>query len=115
MKESYRISKILKKLTGINLKGSQRDPEISGEAKKQSDTYYSSRKHAGHIHKTANRKDRSDPRKEELRKKFVVYQKEIQAGRLLNAEKRPDPPGKILKLPVIRKEMKLEKPMESDD
>ncbi len=104
LKDSYRIGKILKKITGLKFLSSQQGPKISPAAKQSASAYTQNRK------ATSNRsieKPQSVP-KEEVKDKYIRYQKEVEAERLLGSNYKPKQPGKILKLPTNREEISFE-------
>ena len=101
MKDSYRIGKILKKLTGLKFFNSQQTSEISDTAKSKAASYHASRK------KTVATPDKLEDGAS-AGDKYVRYQKELEASRLLNKPVEAVRPGTILKLPVDRKELKFD-------
>lgn len=100
MKDSYRIGNILKKLTGLKFRGSQKDPDVSEKAKQYavSSSYkkQSSTKTSEGSGKKSNRGKKNE---------YIQYQKEYEASKLLGTESEIKKPGRILKLPVNRKEL----------
>lgn len=104
LKDSYRINKILKKITGIKFVGKQNKPDISETAQKSVSKYQQSKSRV-----SSQQRDQSKIQKSELSDKdrYVQYQKEVEAERLVGSGVQPDQPGKILKLPVNRKEIDL--------
>lgn len=103
LKDSYRINKILKKITGIKFAGKQTAPDISETAKKTASDYQKSK---GRI-KTHKGGDQNTERASSVKERYVQYQKEVEAERLIGSGVQPDQPGRILKLPVNRKEIDL--------
>ena len=98
MKDSYRISKLLKRISGIKFIKSHQSAEVSDQGKQQSDTYYQTHQKPPVI---------KEPEAVQVpsQEKYVQYQKEVEAAKLLNKPVGVKQPGKILKLPVDRKEI----------
>ncbi len=101
-KESYRIGKILKKLTGIKFLKSKQTSEISISGKTKADTHLRKRAETTTTQKSSSSSIDSTPPHVD---KYLRYQKELEASNLLGSENKPKPPGRIPKLPTGRKEM----------
>lgn len=96
-KNSYKINKILKKLTGIPFLKAKQTIDLSKEGKEKSRQFTSSEKHP-----PSQGLQKADGSYTDL---FVRYQRELEACRALGTETKPSPPGRILKLPTGRKEL----------
>lgn len=102
MKDTYRIGKILKKLTGLKFRSSQKDPDISNQGKNYSKSYFSAKAASRQsIDSKSSLQNETDAQKE----KYIKYQKECKAHELMGSTAKPKQPGRILKLPVNRKEL----------
>ncbi len=99
-KESYRIGKILKKLTGIKFIKSKQTSDISQDGANQAAAYRQKKKTSQHKNKPEAM--RPLPAHED---KFVRYQKELEASKLLGGKSKPSSPGRIPKLTTGRKEI----------
>ena len=83
-KESYRIGKILKKLTGIKFIKSKQTSDISKDAADQATAYQQKKK----ISQNKNTPDTENPAQAH-EDKFVRYQKELEASKLLGGKSKP--------------------------
>ncbi len=99
-KESYRIGKILKKLTGIKFIKSRQTSDISKNGANQSTAYQQKKKPSQSINKPV---EGNPPTAHE--DKFVRYQKELEASKLMAGKAKPKSPGRIPKLTTGRKEI----------
>ncbi len=104
LQESYRIGKILKKLTGLKFTKSRQKSNLSPRGKEKSESFYASREPIKKV--PAKNQSESGVKKGE-HNRFVQYQKELQAERLMGQEPSAKAPGKILKLPLNRKELMI--------
>jgi hypothetical protein len=102
VKDSYRIGNILKRLTGIKFLKSRQTATLSKNGKEKAKTYLSSHSRANPLRRRLPHAADPAPEKKEA---YIRYQQEIEAAKLLNPEKKPQPPGRILKLPTGRKEL----------
>ncbi len=100
MKDSYRISKILQKLTGFKFLSQKHQPDLSQKGQERAADYYSDKRMVKNIKKI-------DELSSKNAGKYIQFQKETEAGRLLKSDYKPKNPGKILKLPTNRSEIKL--------
>lgn len=101
-KDSYKIGKVLQKLTGIKFLKTKQTVDLSREArsKSQKKGAYS----ASNKRKSQEIKDRSSEGKK-YTDQYVHFQKEVEANKLLGIKEKLTPPGRILKLPVRRREL----------
>lgn len=99
VKESYRISQILKKLTGLTFHGAQHLPEITEKAREKAEAYLSRHKPTEKPHRASH----SGKKTNEERDRYIQYQRQVTAEKLIGSGNIPQPPGRILKLPVTRK------------
>jgi hypothetical protein len=102
LKESYRIGKILKRLTGIKFLKSKQTSEISLNGKTKADSYI--RKKAKGTSRQQSSSSSTETHSSHV-DKYLHYQKELEAVNLMGSERKPKPPGRIPKLPTGRKEM----------
>jgi hypothetical protein len=102
--DSYRIGKILKKLTGLKFIKSRQASDLSSNGKEKAETYYSTRQAIRTLRPTDHRKKEE---KKEPDNRYLQHQKEVQAQRLMGKKEDSKAPGEILKLPVDRKELML--------
>ncbi|MBU2509901.1 hypothetical protein KJ966_01120 [bacterium] len=98
MKDSFRIGKILKRITGLKFFNTRQTSTISDAGKAKAESYYATHKKTKVLQKKSQGESSS-------KDKYIRYQKELEASRLLNKSIQPGKTGKILKLPVTRKEL----------
>ncbi len=103
MKDSYRVGKILKKLTGLKFLTSRQTSDISKDGKKKAQSLAVSQNSVKSPYKLALFHQRN--KLEKQNDKFTQYQKEVEAEKLLGSKNKPESPGRILKLPTGRKEI----------
>ncbi len=99
MKDSFQIGKILKKITGIKFFNTRQTSTISEAGKAKAESYFDSHEKIK-VLRTDNQGESP------VKDKYIRYQKELEASRLLNKGDKPADSGKILKLPDTRKELK---------
>ncbi len=97
VKNTYQLSKILKRLVKFKLaRNPQQKAVISSKGRQQAKELYSDRNPAATLHK---KNPAADSKSAEESEKYLEFQKEVQARRLLKSDYQPKNPGKILKLP----------------
>ena len=100
-KESYRMAKILKKLTGLKFLKSAQSADISDSGKGKSRKYQQK--------KITKKSSKSSPGKKiplhRHEDRFVRYQKELEAAKMMGSEFKPKNPGRIPKLRTGRKDI----------
>ncbi len=101
MEKSYRVGKILRKLTGLKFVGSQSAPNLSKKGKKRANQHYASNKPI-EILRTEEKTSETESEK----KKYIQFQREVTATKLHKSDFQPKKPGEILKLPENRWEKK---------
>ena len=104
MKDSYRIGKILKRLTGLKFVKVKQSSDISQNGLEKSEDYYSSRPSIKTLHKTKEAGKGPIVGSADI---YLSHRKEMEAERLMGKQPEIEPPGKILKLPTDRKELML--------
>ncbi len=97
MEKSYRVGKILKKLTGLKFVGQKNKPNLSENGKRRSHDYYASN---ASISVIQAEEDKSEENSE--KKKYIQFQREVEATKVHKSDFKPEKPGKILKLPENR-------------
>jgi len=102
VEKSYRVGKILKKLTGIKFIGTKNKPELSKSGKQRADQHYASN---APISTLRNEDEESDENTE--KKKYIQFQREVEAAKLYKSDFKPEKPGEILKLPENRWQKKI--------
>ncbi len=101
MEKSYRVGKILKKLTGLKFVGSKSKPDLSENGKKRSGNYYASNTSISIL-----QAEKEESKTDSEKKKYIQFQREVEAAKLHKSDFRPEKPGEILKLPENRWEKK---------
>ena len=94
---TYRISRILKRLLGFGFADSFQKGDVSPEGLQQAKDYSSSHGPISLLHPNGETAE-GDPGPSE----YIQYQKELQAKRHLDSPHQPKIPGKILRLPPQR-------------
>lgn len=102
MKDSYRIGRILKRLTGIRFLKSKQTALPSKIGLEKAKAYLTDHKPPKNLQQHPLQSAELPAGKKE---EYLRYQQEIEALKLLNTEQKPQPPGRILKLPTGRKEL----------
>ena len=92
---TYRISRILKRLLGYGFGDSFLKSDVSSEGMRQAKEYTLDNGPIPLLHPSGERKnDRPVPNDD------LQYQKELQAQKHLDSSQEPQTPGKILRLPL---------------
>jgi hypothetical protein len=101
LKESYRIGKILRKLTGIKFLKSKQTSQISQAGRHHADEYLQKKNNTGQSRSKSDVTSPSPTHED----KYLRYQKELEASKLLGGKSKPKSPGRIPKLTAGRKEI----------
>lgn len=92
--DSYRVSRILKRLLGFGFADSFQKGNVSPDGMQQAKDYSSSHGPISLLHPNGE-----TPEGDATSNEYIQYQKELQAKRLIDTPHQPKAPGKILRLP----------------